>query len=154
GERPREGHEIRRFARARGHRPGDRGAVRKCHAGPQERPRGRARDGDGEDRRGARRRVLFALQDRVPRRVEQRGQKDERRGDGGLTHRSTSIAIPWPTPMQSAAMPLFLFFAFIAWTSVVNMRAPLDPIGWPRAIAPPLAFTFSTSSSRPRTHAI
>ena len=34
------------------------------------------------------------------------------------------------------------------------MRAPLDPIGWPSAIAPPLTLTRAGSSSSPRTHAM
>ena len=36
-----------------------------------------------------------------------------------------------------------------ACSSVTSTRAPLAPIGWPSAIAPPWTFTFASSSSSP-----
>ena|SRR5437867_4379077 len=50
---------------------------------------------------------------------------------------STAMAIPIPPPIQSDAIPYRRFCARSACTSVVRMRAPLAPIGWPSAIAPP-----------------
>ena len=43
--------------------------------------------------------------------------------------------------MQSVAQPLFLSLFFISCINVTNILAPEAPIGWPRAIAPPLTFT-------------
>jgi hypothetical protein len=42
---------------------------------------------------------------------------------------STAIAMPMPPPMQSDATPYRSLRALNAYTSVVNMRAPLAPIG-------------------------
>src|ERR1051325_9598583 len=50
---------------------------------------------------------------------------------------STIIAAASPPPMQIAARPRFAPRSCIAWISVTRMRAPLAPIGWPRATAPP-----------------
>ena len=41
----------------------------------------------------------------------------------------------------------------IAWSSVVRTRAPLAPIGWPSAIAPPLTLIFFGSSAELAQHA-
>lgn len=57
---------------------------------------------------------------------------------------STHIAIPMPPPIQSAATPFFWLVRFSAWRSVTKTLAPEAPIGWPRAIAPPLMFTWKT----------
>src|SRR5438093_1090142 len=50
---------------------------------------------------------------------------------------STTIAIPMPPPMHNAATPRRSFRARSAYSRVVSTRAPLAPIGWPSAIAPP-----------------
>ena len=57
--------------------------------------------------------------------------------------------MPWPTPMhivQSAYLPPVRSNWYIA---VVIRRAPLAPRGCPRAIAPPLGFTWLASSATP-----
>src|SRR3954471_23520902 len=77
----------------------------------------------------------------------------DHRGDRRLRQlhtASTAIAIPIPPPMHSAATPYRFRRAFNAYSSVVSTRAPLAPIGWPSAIAPPLTLIFSgpISSSR------
>src|SRR5690606_34080240 len=56
---------------------------------------------------------------------------------------STVIATPMPPPMHSVARPFFAPRRFIANSSVLRMRAPEAPIGWPMAVAPPLTFTIS-----------
>ena len=45
--------------------------------------------------------------------------------------------MPWPPPMQSVTMPRLSPSRFIAWSSRVVSTAPVAPIGWPWAIAPP-----------------
>ena len=50
---------------------------------------------------------------------------------------SITIAMPMPPPIHSDATPYRALRAFSACTSVVRIRAPLAPIGWPRAMAPP-----------------
>ncbi len=50
--------------------------------------------------------------------------------------------------MHIVATPVVAFFALIAWRSVAQMRAPEQPSGWPRAMAPPFTFTFSSMTSR------
>src|SRR6266850_2158246 len=64
--------------------------------------------------------------------------------------RSTASATPLPPPRHSVAIPRFRFLCLSAYSSVVSTRAPLAPIGWPSATAPPLTFTLlpSTPSSR------
>src|SRR6266571_8718572 len=51
--------------------------------------------------------------------------------------RSTIIETALPPPRQSVARPRFALRSFIAYTRVVSTRAPLQPIGWPSATAPP-----------------
>ena len=51
-------------------------------------------------------------------------------------------------------MPRLAPRAFIAQSSVPRTRAPLEPMGCPRAMAPPLTLTRSGSSSSPRMQAI
>ena len=56
--------------------------------------------------------------------------------------------MPWPTPMHIVAAPRVPEGRAASWwTSVVRMRAPEQPSGWPRAIAPPSGFT--RAGSRP-----
>ena len=45
--------------------------------------------------------------------------------------------------MHSVARPFLAPRRFISWTSVLKMRAPEAPIGWPMAMAPPLTLTIS-----------
>ena len=51
--------------------------------------------------------------------------------------RSTSIATALPPPRHSAATPIRRRAAQARAASVTSTRAPLAPIGWPSAIAPP-----------------
>src|SRR5438874_4705852 len=70
-----------------------------------------------------------------------------------LATHSTIMAVPMPPPMQSEAAPRPPPRARSAWTSVVNTRAPLAPIGCPRATAPPWTLTLAGSSFSSRTTA-
>src|SRR5258708_28798256 len=75
------------------------------------------------------------------------GNRDrDRRAAGHMS--STAIAVASPPPMHRLAMPRFLPRAFSAWINVVRMRAPVAPIGCPRAHAPPLTFTLACSNDR------
>lgn len=51
--------------------------------------------------------------------------------------RSTIRLSPFPPPMHRVASPSDPFERTSSWTSVTTIRAPLIPIGWPSAIAPP-----------------
>src|SRR5207245_1328356 len=68
--------------------------------------------------------------------------------------RSTIIDSPMPPEMQSVARPIVLSCHCNACSSVVVMRAPVQPIGCPRAIAPPWTFSFWRSKCRSRSQAI
>src|SRR5713101_774195 len=57
--------------------------------------------------------------------------------------RSMIIETALPPPRQSVARPRFAPRSFIAKAKVVRIRAPLQPIGWPRATAPPFTLNFS-----------
>ena len=59
---------------------------------------------------------------------------------------STMTASPWPPPEQIAATPRPPPRRRSSQISVVRMRAPEAPIGCPRAIAPPLTLTRSSST--------
>jgi hypothetical protein len=50
---------------------------------------------------------------------------------------STATAIPMPPLTQSVARPRRRRCRFSAYTSVTRMRVPVQPMGCPRAIAPP-----------------
>ena len=63
-----------------------------------------------------------------------------------LPFTSTITASPWPPPEQIAAQPSPPPRRRSSFTSVIRMRAPLAPIGWPSAIAPPFTFTFDSST--------
>ena len=56
------------------------------------------------------------------------------------------IASPWPPPEQIAARPSPPPRRFSSSASVSTDRAPLAPIGWPSATAPPLTLTRSGSA--------
>src|SRR6185503_2266861 len=51
--------------------------------------------------------------------------------------RSSTNAAPWPPPTHNDAMPRWMPRRRISISSVSRSRAPLDPTGWPSAIAPP-----------------
>src|SRR5437763_1409724 len=55
--------------------------------------------------------------------------------------RSATRAIPCPPPMQSEATPSRASRSAMAWRSVTSTRAPLAPMGWPSAMAPPCTLT-------------
>ncbi len=59
-----------------------------------------------------------------------------------------------PPLTHSVASPSFASRFCISWSSVVVMRTPVQPIGWPNAIAPPLTFKRSASKPSSRSHAI
>src|SRR5438105_15619028 len=63
-------------------------------------------------------------------------------------------ASPWPPPPHSAAAPTFAPRRLSSSASVSTRRAPLAPIGWPSATAPPLTFTRSSSSRSMRVELI
>ena len=68
---------------------------------------------------------------------------------GGLLVRhaaSSTKANASPPPMQSVAKPRCNCRCLKACNNVVTMRAPVAPIGWPRATAPPCTFTFSNGT--------
>ena len=54
-----------------------------------------------------------------------------------LSYLSSAIAVASPPPMQSAAMPRLRSFLRMACANVTISRAPVEPIGWPCAQAPP-----------------
>src|SRR3954465_4330260 len=55
---------------------------------------------------------------------------------------STAIAIPMPPLTHRVAIPSFALRFSISCTSVTVMRVPVQPMGCPSAIAPPLTFNF------------
>src|SRR5205085_4964368 len=59
---------------------------------------------------------------------------------------STSTASPWPPPEQIAAQPRPPPRRLSSCTSAPRIRAPLAPIGWPSAMAPPFTLTLSSST--------
>ena len=61
---------------------------------------------------------------------------------------SKHIAIPMPPPMQRVAKPFLTSRLIISCISVTSILVPDAPIGWPKAIAPPLTFTFSSGIER------
>ena len=91
--------------------------------------------------------------DRVIAELEQMGYKVKARAGERYQIRSTIIATALPPPRHSDARPRRLPWRCSAWTSVVSTRAPLAPIGWPSATAPPWTFTFASSSSSSFPHA-
>src|SRR6476659_6807791 len=55
------------------------------------------------------------------------------------------MAMPWPPPTHIVSRPNCASRSCIPLSSVVVMRAPVDPNGWPSAIAPPLTLSLSKS---------
>ncbi len=53
-----------------------------------------------------------------------------------------------PPPMHKVASPFFASRFCISCSSVTKTRAPEAPIGWPRAMAPPLTLTLEVSQAR------
>ena len=51
--------------------------------------------------------------------------------------------MPWPPEMHRVARPRLDPWRWSWWTTVPTMRAPVMPIGWPRAMAPPLTLVRS-----------
>ena len=85
--------------------------------------------------------------------VEQQIDGDRRRPcavwrDLRLVHEMvrTINASPCPPPPHNAAAPVWSPRLFNSCATVSTRRAPLAPIGWPRATAPPLTLTRSSSS--------
>src|SRR4051794_26327319 len=75
-----------------------------------------------------------------------------RRPDGGLVDLRHAVAgtcrisaSPWPPPPQRAAAPTPPPRRRSSSAVSSTIRAPLMPIGWPSAMAPPLGLTFSGS---------
>ena len=64
--------------------------------------------------------------------------------------RSTTMAMPCPPPTHMVSSPNCLSFVRSAFSSVVVIRAPVMPKGWPSAIAPPCTFNLSGSTPRSR----
>src|SRR5882724_9781099 len=72
------------------------------------------------------------------------------RSDPALAHECGRLmmrASPWPPPPQSAAAPVRSPRRLSSSATVSTRRAPLAPIGWPSATAPPLTLTRSASIS-------
>ena len=62
--------------------------------------------------------------------------------------RSTITLSPLPPPMHRVARPSCESVRTSSWTSVTTIRAPLAPIGWPSATAPP--WTLNCRSVNPK----
>src|SRR6185369_7526115 len=69
--------------------------------------------------------------------------------DGDLAHatRSTARATAPPPPRHKVARPVLPPRSSSAFSKVMSTRAPLAPIGWPSATAPP--FTLTLFQSQP-----
>ena len=65
-----------------------------------------------------------------------------------LYYISTIRADASPPPIQRLANPRFAALFFISYNKVTSILVPLAPIGCPKATAPPLTFTLSTSSPK------
>src|ERR1043165_3954723 len=81
------------------------------------------------------------------------GRREGRRPNSQLQIRSTIIATALPPPRHNAARPRRRLFRFKACNRVTRTRAPLAPIGWPSAIAPPWMFVLAGSSRSGRMQA-
>ena len=55
----------------------------------------------------------------------------------------TLMATALPPPRQSDTRPRRARRLRMAWSSVIKMRAPDAPMGWPSAMAPPLTLNLS-----------
>ena len=86
-----------------------------------------------------------------------------RAGVPALSDRLTGHAVPKPAesacqcpsppPQHIVTRPTSLSERSSSCSSVVIRRAPVEPSGWPSAIAPPFTFTRSMSGSSSRRHA-
>jgi hypothetical protein len=61
---------------------------------------------------------------------------------------SMASAMPMPPLTQRVARPRRAFRFSISWSSVTVMRVPVQPMGWPSAMAPPLTLSFSRSKCK------
>ncbi len=70
-------------------------------------------------------------------------------GDGGASRysRSTTMAKPSPPAAHTVIRPNCPLRRASSWQSVVVMRAPVAPNGWPMAIEPPITLRRSGSTS-------
>mmetsp|Transcript_30700 Transcript_30700/g.73591 ORF Transcript_30700/g.73591 Transcript_30700/m.73591 type:complete len:229 (-) Transcript_30700:495-1181(-) len=59
------------------------------------------------------------------------------------------MATPWPPPMHRVASPFFAPRRCISCRRSTAIRAPLAPMGWPIAMAPPLTLTLAGSQPMP-----
>src|ERR671915_1548770 len=84
--------------------------------------------------------------DERPVQVEEGGPAPCLAGPLQVPFTSMITASPWPPPEQIAATPSPPPRRRSSFASVIRMRAPLAPIGWPSAIAPPFTFTFDSST--------
>ena len=62
------------------------------------------------------------------------------------------VVTPCPCPMHIVARPSLAPWSRIRCKSVVAIRAPLAPSGWPIAIAPPRRLTFSSLEPQQLEH--
>src|SRR5207248_2151675 len=80
-------------------------------------------------------------------------QRYQNKGYAAQSVFSMANAIPMPPLTQSVATPRLALRFNISCTSVTVMRVPVQPIGCPRAIAPPLTLSRSRSNCRSRSQA-
>src|SRR4029077_13413613 len=74
----------------------------------------------------------------------------------GVAHVQTAskaAASPMPPLMQRAASPRFTRRRAISCRRVTAIRTPVAPMGWPKAMAPPLTLIFSGSKRSSRSQA-
>src|SRR3954453_7118400 len=91
----------------------------------------------------------------------QPGRPDDEQGDQEqeddqldcVQTRSIRVPVPRPPPQHIVTKPTDLSERSISCRSVVIRRAPVEPSGGPRAIAPPFTFTRSISGSSSRCQA-
>src|SRR3954466_6480352 len=63
------------------------------------------------------------------------------------------VPVPRPPPQHMVTRPVSASVRSISCSSVLSRRAPVEPSGWPRAIAPPLTLTRSMSGESSRDQA-
>src|SRR3954463_5417358 len=76
---------------------------------------------------------------------EEGDQEQEDKDLDCVQTRSISVPVPRPPPQHIVTKPIDLSERSISCSSVVIRRAPVEPSGWPMAIAPPLTLTRSMS---------
>src|SRR5439155_24806957 len=64
--------------------------------------------------------------------------------------RSRIVPVPRPPPQHMVTSPSSRSERSSSWRIVVTSRAPVEPTGWPSAIAPPLTLTRSMSGDSSR----